>query len=72
MRKSESIIYVSLCRNKLYGVRCWVSLVLILQGKLWMQQGDAISVARATKHGVLLILHFCVLYYSSTFFFRAG
>lgn len=37
-----------------------------------MQQGDAISVARATKHGVLLILHFCVLYYSSTFFFRAG
>lgn len=34
-----------------------------------MEKGDAIAVARATKHGVLLILHFHVFYfYSSTFF----
>lgn len=70
MRKSENIIYVSLWRNKLSGVRCWVSLALILQGKLWMKQGDAVVVARATKYGVHLRLHFHVIYfyYCSTFF----
>lgn len=35
-----------------------------------MEQGDAVAVARATKHGVCLILHFhdFHFYYSSTFF----
>lgn len=31
-----------------------------------MGQGDAITVVKATKHGVLLMLHFCVFYFHSS------
>lgn len=35
MRETESIIYVSRGKAKLYGARCWACLVLVLQKKLW-------------------------------------
>lgn len=60
MRETESIIYVSQWKAKLYGARCWAGLVLILQRKLCIGQGEAITVVGATKHGALLILHFHV------------
>lgn len=56
MRETASIIYVSRQKAKLYEMRCWTCLVLILQRKWWMGQEDAITIVRATKHGVLLIL----------------
>lgn len=66
MKETESITKVSQLKSKLYGARCWVGLVLISQRKLWMGQGDAITVVRATKHAVLLILHFHVFYFHSS------